>query len=97
MGFGIELANPQVEFLEKYKIIKKREINRDKVCLISGGGSGHEPAHAGYVGHGMLDAAVCGDVFASLLRFRSTRPSGRPPVTGHAADHQKLQRRHDEL
>lgn len=65
MGFGIELANPQVEFLEKYKIIKKREINRDKVCLISGGGSGHEPAHAGYVGHGMLDAAVCGDVFAS--------------------------------
>jgi dihydroxyacetone kinase len=30
-----------------------------------GGGSGHEPAHAGYVGEGMLDAAVCGDVFAS--------------------------------
>ena len=31
----------------------------------AGGGSGHEPAHAGYVGDGMLDAAVCGDVFAS--------------------------------
>jgi dihydroxyacetone kinase len=36
-----------------------------RVALISGGGSGHEPAHAGYVGSGMLAAAVCGDVFAS--------------------------------
>lgn len=33
--------------------------------LIAGGGSGHEPAHAGYVGEGMLTAAICGDVFAS--------------------------------
>lgn len=39
--------------------------NDNKVSLISGGGSGHEPAHAGYVGEGMLDAAVCGKVFAS--------------------------------
>src|SRR5690606_13751216 len=35
------------------------------VALISGGGSGHEPAHAGYVGRGMLSAAVVGDVFTS--------------------------------
>ena len=35
------------------------------MTLLSGGGSGHEPAHAGYVGHGMLTAAVCGAVFAS--------------------------------
>ena len=35
------------------------------VAILSGGGSGHEPAHAGYVGQGMLTAAVCGDVFAS--------------------------------
>ena len=35
------------------------------MALVSGGGSGHEPAHAGFVGHGMLTAAVCGDVFAS--------------------------------
>ncbi|MGQ0452181.1 dihydroxyacetone kinase subunit DhaK, partial [Bacillus sp. SS-TM] len=40
-------------------------MNENKVTLISGGGSGHEPAHAGLVGKGMLDAAVCGDVFAS--------------------------------
>lgn len=62
---GIAMAHPEVEFLEKYKVIKKREINQNKVSLISGGGSGHEPAHAGFVGKGMLDAAVCGDVFAS--------------------------------
>jgi len=43
----------------------RKEMNKDKVTLISGGGSGHEPAHAGYVGEGMLDLAVCGDVFAS--------------------------------
>ncbi|WP_069999082.1 dihydroxyacetone kinase subunit DhaK [Cellulosilyticum sp. I15G10I2] len=65
MCSGIALAHPELEFLSKYKIIKKVDINPDKVTLISGGGSGHEPAHAGFVGRGMLDAAVCGDVFAS--------------------------------
>lgn len=62
---GIAMAHPELEFIQKYKVIKKREINKDKVSLISGGGSGHEPAHAGFIGKGMLDAAVCGDVFAS--------------------------------
>ncbi|MBT2757910.1 dihydroxyacetone kinase subunit DhaK [Mesobacillus foraminis] len=62
---GIVMAHPELEFLKKYKIIKKKAIDENKVSLISGGGSGHEPAHAGYVGKGMLDAAVCGDVFAS--------------------------------
>lgn len=42
-----------------------RAVRGDKVGLVSGGGSGHEPAHAGYVGPGMLDAAVAGNVFAS--------------------------------
>ncbi len=62
---GIALAHPELEFVKKYKIIKKKEINKNKVSLISGGGSGHEPAHAGFIGKGMLDAAICGDVFAS--------------------------------
>ena len=62
---GIAGAHPELQFLEKFKIIKKKEVNSKKVTLISGGGSGHEPAHAGFVGKGMLDAAVCGDVFAS--------------------------------
>ena len=39
--------------------------NARYVSVISGGGSGHEPAHAGFVGAGLLTAAVCGDVFAS--------------------------------
>lgn len=62
---GMVMAHPELEFLKKYKVIKKKELNENKVTLISGGGSGHEPAHAGFVGKGMLDAAVCGDVFAS--------------------------------
>ncbi|MBO8433739.1 MAG: dihydroxyacetone kinase subunit DhaK [Tyzzerella sp.] len=62
---GIAMAHPELEFIQKYKVIKKKEINKNKVSLISGGGSGHEPAHAGFVGKGMLDCAVCGDVFAS--------------------------------
>ncbi|WP_435258557.1 dihydroxyacetone kinase subunit DhaK [Thioclava sp. FR2] len=42
-----------------------RSRDGGKVALVSGGGSGHEPSHAGFVGKGMLTAAVCGDVFAS--------------------------------
>jgi triose/dihydroxyacetone kinase / FAD-AMP lyase (cyclizing) len=62
---GLVMAHPELELMNKYKVIKKKTINTDKVTLISGGGSGHEPAHAGFIGTGMLDAAVCGDVFAS--------------------------------
>jgi dihydroxyacetone kinase len=62
---GIALAHGDIENITKYRVLKRRTINRNKVSLVSGGGSGHEPAHAGFVGVGMLDAAVCGDVFAS--------------------------------
>ncbi len=62
---GIVMAHPELKFNRKFKIITKKETNKNKVSLISGGGCGHEPAHAGFVGKGMLDAAVCGDVFAS--------------------------------
>ncbi len=62
---GIIKAHPELELIEKYKVIKKAKIDKNKVTLISGGGSGHEPAHAGFIGEGMLDAAICGDVFAS--------------------------------
>ena len=47
------------------KVITRADWDKSKVALISGGGSGHEPAHAGFVGPGMLTAAVCGEVFAS--------------------------------
>lgn len=47
------------------KVVVRADWDKGKVALISGGGSGHEPAHAGFVGHGMLTAAVCGEIFAS--------------------------------
>src|ERR1700751_509681 len=43
----------------------RRQLKPGKVVLVSGGGSGHEPLHAGFVGHGMLDAACPGQVFTS--------------------------------
>src|SRR5476651_1393797 len=47
------------------RVVVRRDWDKKKVALISGGGSGHEPAHVGFIGKGMLTAAVCGDVFAS--------------------------------
>lgn len=47
------------------KVVTRSDWDKSRVALISGGGSGHEPAHAGFVGPGMLAAAVCGEVFAS--------------------------------
>ena len=47
------------------RVVVRSDWNKSKVALVSGGGSGHEPAHAGFVGAGMLTAAVCGDIFAS--------------------------------
>jgi ATP-dependent dihydroxyacetone kinase len=47
------------------KVVYRSGWDKSKVALISGGGSGHEPAHAGFIGAGMLTAAVCGEVFAS--------------------------------
>ncbi|NKL12984.1 DAK2 domain-containing protein [Rhizobium leguminosarum bv. viciae] len=47
------------------KVVLRSDWQGSKVALVSGGGSGHEPSHAGFVGKGMLTAAVCGDVFAS--------------------------------
>ncbi len=57
------------DYLEKLDgfdvLVRKNSKDKGKVALVSGGGSGHEPAHGGYVGYGMLDAAVCGAVFTS--------------------------------
>ena len=47
------------------RIVVRSELDKSKVAIISGGGAGHEPAHVGFVGKGMLTAAVCGDLFAS--------------------------------
>jgi phosphoenolpyruvate---glycerone phosphotransferase subunit DhaK len=50
---------------DERKFIRRRKLKPGKVALISGGGSGHEPLHGGFVGHGMLDAACPGQVFTS--------------------------------
>ncbi|HSW21583.1 MAG TPA: dihydroxyacetone kinase subunit DhaK, partial [Burkholderiaceae bacterium] len=47
------------------QFVRRRQLKPGKVALISGGGSGHEPLHAGFVGTGMLDAACPGQVFTS--------------------------------
>ena len=62
---GIEISDSSLKYIPGFEVIARREPNKEKVAIISGGGSGHEPAHAGYVGLGMLDAAVAGNVFAS--------------------------------
>lgn len=58
---GLALTNDNIEIISETVVVKKNS----GVALVSGGGSGHEPAHAGYVANGMLDAAVCGEVFTS--------------------------------
>lgn len=57
--------NDLVHRIEGFDIIARNEEKSGKVALISGGGSGHEPSHAGFVGEGMLSAAVSGAVFTS--------------------------------
>ncbi|WFU35160.1 dihydroxyacetone kinase subunit DhaK [Bradyrhizobium brasilense] len=63
-GFAAAHADLVVLGAER-KFVRRRELNSKKVALVSGGGSGHEPLHAGFVGYGMLDAACPGQVFTS--------------------------------
>ncbi|MCW2644705.1 MAG: dihydroxyacetone kinase, DhaK subunit [Pseudonocardiales bacterium] len=63
---GIEAAHPDLNVDHQHKIIYRADApRRGKVGIISGGGSGHEPLHGGFVGLGMLDAACAGEVFTS--------------------------------
>ncbi|KAF3792405.1 putative 3-4-dihydroxy-2-butanone kinase [Nymphaea thermarum] len=68
---GLVETYPGLQYLDGFpeiKVVLRGDVSGpsyDKVAVISGGGSGHEPAHAGYVGPGMLTAAICGDIFAS--------------------------------
>lgn len=63
---GIQAAHPDVRVDTENRVILRGEPTRaGKVALVSGGGSGHEPMHGGFVGRGMLDAACAGEVFTS--------------------------------
>ncbi|KAH9967122.1 dihydroxyacetone kinase 1 [Russula dissimulans] len=62
---GLCAINPKLGFDTHNKVVFLADQDKSKVGLICGGGSGHEPSHAAFVGDGMLTAAVCGNVFAS--------------------------------
>ena len=64
---GFVKANSGLKLYENGNFVVRHDNdpNCAKVKLISGGGSGHEPSHIGYIGHGMLTAAICGDIFAA--------------------------------
>ncbi len=63
---GFAAAHSDIVVLgEDYEFVRRKEIKQGKVALISGGGAGHEPLHAGFVGYGMLDAACPGQIFTS--------------------------------
>ncbi len=63
---GVEAAHPELRVDHDNKVVFRADPPRPgKVGLVSGGGSGHEPLHGGFVGEGMLDAAACGEVFTS--------------------------------
>lgn len=91
---GIVGATSELALLPDARVIVRADAENfkqsGKVALISGGGSGHEPAHAGYVGAGLLSAAVCGDVFTSpstdavLAAIRAvTGPAGALLIVKH--------------
>lgn len=62
---GMQMAyKDKLEYVPGFELIVRKNL-KNKVGIISGGGSGHEPLHAGYVGEGMLDAAVAGNIFSS--------------------------------
>jgi dihydroxyacetone kinase len=63
---SLTLTNPSLAYDPENKIIFRRpDTTKSKVAIVSGGGSGHEPAFAGYVGKGFLDASAAGTIFAS--------------------------------
>ncbi|NXR53197.1 TKFC cyclase, partial [Hippolais icterina] len=64
---GLVACNPGLRLLQGHRVVLRSDLPaiRGRVALLSGGGSGHEPAHAGYIGKGMLTGVVAGAVFAS--------------------------------
>ncbi|MFI6484689.1 dihydroxyacetone kinase subunit DhaK [Nonomuraea sp. NPDC050663] len=62
---GLALAHPELAVDLENQVVTRASLTPGKVGLVSGGGSGHEPLHAGFVGYGMLDAACPGEIFTS--------------------------------
>ena len=62
-SYGAALC--RLEGAEDIHVVLRKDWQKERVAVLSGGGSGHEPAHAGFVGKGMLTGAICGQLFAS--------------------------------
>ena len=85
---GMAVAHPELRVDHANRIIYRGDAPvADKVGLISGGGSGHEPLHSGFVGPGMLDAACPGEIFTSPVPDQMLEATMRPrrwcPVRSH--------------
>ena len=96
---GFAAAHADIVALgDERKFVRRATLKPGKVALISGGGSGHEPLHAGFVGHGMLDAACPGQVFTSPTpdQMLAAAAGGRHRRR-RALHRQELRRRRDEL
>lgn len=74
---GLCAINPSLTFIEDSKVIFNTNCTSDKVIVVSGGVSGHEPTHAGFLGKGLLDVAIAGNIFAS--------PSAKQKLNGLTA------------
>lgn len=81
---GLVFSHSHLKLLKDSKIVIRSDLNTvlgREICIVSGGGSGHEPSHAGFVGAGMLTASISGHIFASpssdqiyrLIRYVNTR------------------------
>lgn len=78
---GMQAAYPdKLVYTPKMEVISRKEKKTDKVAIISGGGAGQEPLHAGFVGKGMLDAAISGTYSLPRARTVSEVPSSRFPA-----------------
>ena len=62
---GLGLAWPDILEVDGHLVVSKDLVDADRVTIVTYGGSGHEPAQAGFVGRGMLDVQAVGDIFAA--------------------------------
>lgn len=91
---GLGLAYPDILDVDGHLVISKDLADADRVTIVTYGGSGHEPAQAGFVGKGMLDVQAVGDIFAApndKLVFDAMKLAGQGPRRAPA--HLELRRR----
>ena len=88
---GLVAANPYLGLLKHNVVVRRASYQaNNKVTLVSGGGSGHEPAHAGFVGDGMLDAVAAGQIFASPSAVQIDHAMDAVIRQGYLGDCQEL-------